>query len=57
MPVTQLFIKIMEKENKINGLERRHVAQIVRRMMIQKVKPSKKVYDRKKFSKGLPSQD
>jgi hypothetical protein len=44
----------MEKENKINGLERRHVAQIVRRMMIQKVKPSKKVYDRKKFKKDLP---
>ncbi len=45
----------MEKEEKFNGLERRHVAQIVRRMMIQKVKPSGKVYDRKKFRKGLPS--
>jgi len=54
MPVNQLFIKIMEKENKINGLERRHVAQIVRRMMIQKMKPSKKVYDRKKSKKDLP---
>jgi hypothetical protein len=43
----------MEKENKFNGLERRHVAQIVRRMMIQKVKPSGKVYDRKKFKKEL----
>ena len=57
MPVNQLFIKVMEQEQKFNGLERRHVAQIIRRMMIQKVKPSKKVYDRKKFSKGLPSQD
>ena len=44
----------MEKEEKFNGLERRHVAQIVRRMMIQKVKPSGKVYDRKKSRKGLP---
>ena len=57
MPVNQLFIKVMEQEQKFNGLDRRHVAQIVRRMMIQKVKPSKKVYDRKKFLKGLPSQD
>ncbi len=39
----------MEKENKFNGLERRHVAQIVRRMMIQKVKPSGRVYNRKKL--------
>ena len=54
MPVNQLFIKVMEQEQKFNGLERRHVAQIVRRMMIQKVKPSKKVYDRKKFKKSLP---
>jgi hypothetical protein len=44
----------MEKEEKFNGLERRHVAQIVRRLMIQKVKPSGKVYDRKKFRKSLP---
>ena len=57
MPVNQLFIKIMEQEKKFEGLDRRHVAQIIRRKMIQKVKPSGKVYDRKKFSKGLPSQD
>jgi hypothetical protein len=45
----------MEKEEKFNGLERRHVQQIIRRMMIQKVKPSGKIYDRKKSRKGLPS--
>jgi len=44
----------MEKEKKFNGLERRHVRQIIRRMMIQKVKPSGKMYDRKKFKKYLP---
>ena len=44
----------MEKEEKFNGLERRHVRQIIRRMMIQKVKPSGKMYDRKKFKKYLP---
>ena len=40
----------MEKK-KINGLNERHVAQIVRRNMIQKVKPSGKVYSRKKLEK------
>jgi hypothetical protein len=30
-----------------NGLSERHVAQIIRRKMIQKLKPSKKVYSRK----------
>ena len=54
MLVTQLFINIMEQENKFNGLDRRHVRQIIRRMMIQKVKPSGRVYDRKKFKKYLP---
>jgi hypothetical protein len=44
----------MEKEEKFNGLERRHGQQIIRRMMIQKVKPSGKMYDRKKFKKDLP---
>jgi len=53
--VNLLFIKVMEQENKFNGLDRRHVAQIVRRKMIQRVKPSGKVYDRKKFKKELPS--
>jgi hypothetical protein len=38
----------MKKEEiKINGLSLRHVAQIVRRKMIQKSVPSKKVYNRK----------
>lgn len=35
----------------LNGLSERHVAQIIRRKMIQKVKPSGKVYDRKKNRK------
>ena len=37
----------MEANPKINGLTERHVAQIIRRKMIQKVKPSGKVYSRK----------
>jgi hypothetical protein len=36
-------------ENNLNGLSLRHVAQIVRRRMIQKAKPSGKVYSRKKY--------
>lgn len=36
----------MEKKNE--GLSERHIAQIVRRKMIQKVKPSGKIYSRKK---------
>ena len=42
----------MSKKKKINlidGLNERHIAQIIRRKMIQKVKPSGKVYDRKKL--------
>jgi hypothetical protein len=39
---------IMENSN-LNGLSLRHVAQIVRRRMIQKAKPSGKVYSRKKY--------
>jgi hypothetical protein len=38
----------MEK-NIYNGLSERHVAQIIRRKMIQKVKPSGKAYKREKF--------
>ena len=30
-----------------NGLSERHVAQIIRRRMIQKLKPSKKLYNKK----------
>ena len=43
-----------DKERKIDGLGHRHVAQIVRRKMLQRVKPSAKVYDRKKIKKDLP---
>jgi hypothetical protein len=35
----------------LNGLSERHVAQIIRRKMIQKCKPSGKAYDRKKERK------
>ncbi len=35
----------------MNGLSERHVAQIIRRKMIQKVKPSGKIYNRKKQNK------
>ena len=45
------------KDNKINGLNKRHVAQIIRRNMIQRTKPSKKVYSRKSFKRDLASQD
>jgi hypothetical protein len=34
------------------GLSERHVAQIIRRKMIQKVKPSGKTYDRNKSKKS-----
>ena len=44
----------MENIN-LNGLSLRHVAQIVRRKMIQKVKPSGKVYSRKKYNSGNES--
>lgn len=39
----------MEKNNTYNGLSERHVAQIIRRKMIQKVKPSGKAYKREKY--------
>jgi len=41
----------MKKNNELSGLSERHVAQIVRRNMIQKVKPSGKTYKRKKYTK------
>lgn len=42
----------MKKEtNTINGLSERHVAQIVRRKMITRTKPSGKTYSRKKQNK------
>lgn len=37
----------MKKEETINGLSKRHAAQIIRRKMIQKSVPNKKVYSRK----------
>jgi hypothetical protein len=39
--------------NQINGLNVRHVAQIVRRNMTTKIKPSGKVYSRKNFKLNL----
>ena len=44
-------LKHMENSN-LNGLSLRHVAQIVRRRMIQKAKPSGKVYNRKRYKHG-----
>jgi len=41
------------KDETINGLNKRHAAQIIRRNMIQKTKPSKKIYSRKNFKKNL----
>jgi hypothetical protein len=43
------IIKHIMENNNLNGLSLRHVAQIVRRRMIQKAKPSGKVYNRKKY--------
>jgi hypothetical protein len=43
----------MVKEDKLNGLSKGQVKQIIRRNMITKVKPSKKVYSRKNLKKGL----
>jgi hypothetical protein len=42
---------MMKEQDKIAGLNKRHVAQIIRRNMVQRVKDSKKVYDRKKRKK------
>jgi hypothetical protein len=44
---------MMKEQDKIDGLNRRHVVQIIRRNMSQRIKPSKKVYDRKKERKNL----
>jgi hypothetical protein len=40
------------KNSNLNGLSLRHVAQIVRRRMTQKAKPSGKVYNRKRYKHG-----
>ena len=43
----------MKKKKPKNALSERHIAQIIRRKMTQKIKPSKKVYSRKgKKDKG-----
>jgi len=44
---------IMKEQDKIDGLNKRYVAQIIRRNMSQRVKPSKKVYSRKNLKKDL----
>ena len=44
---------IMKEQDKIDGLNKRHVAQIIRRNMSQRVKDSKKIYSRKNFKKDL----
>ena len=44
---------MMKQEDKFSGLSKGQVKQIIRRNMITKVKPSKKVYNRKKEKKGL----
>lgn len=49
------YIYSMKDENKIDGLNVRHVAQIVRRKMITRTKASKKIYSRKNLKKDLES--
>jgi len=36
-----------QEQNWQNGLSQRHIAQIIRRKMITRAKPSGKIYDRK----------
>jgi hypothetical protein len=45
----------MKPEDKVDGYNSRHLAQLIRRRMISKVKPSGKNYSRKKFKDGLAS--
>ena len=44
---------MMKDDRKLDGLSVRHVAQIVRRKMITRTKPSKKNYSRKNLKKDL----
>jgi hypothetical protein len=44
---------MMKDDRKLDGLSVRHVAQIVRRKMITRTKPSKKKYSRKNLKKDL----
>jgi hypothetical protein len=46
---------MMKDDRKLDGLSVRHVAQIVRRKMITKTKPSNKNYSRKNLKKDLAS--
>lgn len=45
--------KKRKNKKKSNELSERHIAQIIRRNMTQKVKPSGKLYDRKKKDKQV----
>ncbi len=44
---------MMKEERKIDGLNVRYIAQIVRRKMITRTKSSKKIYSRKNLKKDL----
>lgn len=44
---------MMKEQDKINGLSKGQVKQIIRRNMITRVKASKKLYDRKKEKRNL----
>ena len=46
-----IFAFMKTTTNKFNGLSERHVAQIIRRKMLQKAKPSAKLYSRKNAKK------
>jgi hypothetical protein len=45
--------KVNNSDDALKGLSRGQVRQIVRRNMISRIKPSGKVYDRKKSKKDL----
>jgi hypothetical protein len=45
----------MKPEDKVNGYNERHLAQLIRRSMISKVKPNGKAYSRKKDKNNLVS--
>ena len=40
---------VKKDKNIINGLSERHVAQIIRRKMIQRTEPNSKAYKREKY--------
>ena len=48
--ITNQMTKLTTSNNDwTNGLSIRHIAQIIRRKMLQQVIPSKKIYNRKKW--------